>query len=391
MVPEIELTRRIGKLQQALQKEEIAGALIIQRADLYYFSGTGQNAHLFVPSEGEATLLVKKSMIRAGEESSLKEIRPFESWDNLKKTVTDKLDKGSKIGLELDVLPTNLYYRYKKLFQDCHIVDISKSIRLIRSIKSDYELALLGEAAKISAAVFEHAGSLIRENLSEIDLAAGLEAKARSLGHQGAVRMRGFNQELYFGHIMSGPSATTISFFDGPTGGSGLNPSYPQGAGPALIRRGDPILVDFVSIFDGYMIDQTRIFCIGEPAPHLKKAYDQALEIRNTLVKRGKPGISCGELYNDALQAAAEAGLEDYFMGYIHKVPFVGHGVGLELDELPVIAKHVQEPLREKMVFALEPKFIFPGEGTVGIEDTFVVKPEGLERLTLTGDELVIV
>lgn len=391
MIPYKELDRRIKKLQAAMQNKDLAGALLVQRADLFYFSGTGQNAHLFVPAEGEAVLIVKKSILRAEQESALPKIIPFKGWGELAALLAQAVPKGSKIGLENDVLPANLYFRYKKLLGDFDTADISDIIRSVRSVKSAYELEIMSKAATISEAVFSHAREILREGLREVELAGQLELKARQLGHQGAVRMRGFNQELYFGHIMSGESASAISFFDGPTGGHGLNPSYPQGAGIKEIKNNEPVLVDFVSVYEGYMVDQTRIFCLGEPPLHLQEAYNRAVEIKHTLSKEGKPGVLGSDLYLEAEIQAAKAGLANHFMGYTEKVSFVGHGVGIELDELPVIARGLDLPLEEGMVFALEPKFIFPGEGAVGIEDTFVVRQDGLEQITRFSDELQII
>lgn len=391
MIPSSDIKIRINKLQKAMQEEDISGALLVQRADLFYFSGTGQNAHLFVPAEGEPLLVVKKSMARAEQESAVKNIVPFEGWDKLASSIGKSISEGSIIGLETDVLPANLYFRYQKILKGMQITDISKVIRKIRAVKSKYEISLMLEAAKISEAVFSLARITIKEGLTEVELAGELEFQARKLGHQGAVRMRGFNQELYYGHILSGKNAAAISFFDGPTGGSGLNPSYPQGSGINIIRRNEPILVDFVSILGGYMVDQTRIFSIGKPASHLQEAYRKAVEIKKELALMGKPGVSGSELFARAEKMADQAGLSNQFMGYVEKVSFIGHGVGLELDELPVIARDLDMPLREGMVFALEPKFVFPGEGTVGIEDTFVVEKGGLKQLTLFSDELQIV
>lgn len=390
MTPFEELEKRIRKLQAAMQRDNLAGALLVQRADLFYFSGTGQNAHLFVPAEGEPALIVKRSFTRAKQESSLERIFPFQDWNSLMTVVAESVPSGAKIGLETDVLPANLYFRYQKMLSSFKIVDVSLTIRQIRAIKSPYESSLIREAAKINEAVFKHAREVIREGLTEVELAGQLEHRARTLGHQGAVRMRGFNQELYFGHILTGDNAAAISFFDGPTGGSGLNPSFPQGAGKKPIKRNEPVLVDFVSVFDGYMIDQTRIFCLGELPPHLKEAYRQAVFIKNTLAKLGKPGTSGSALYLKAEEMAAEAGLKNHFMGYTEKVSFVGHGVGIELDELPIIAGGLEQSLEEGMVFALEPKFIFPGEGTVGIEDTFIVGNKGLKQLSVFSDQLQV-
>ncbi|HOL16823.1 MAG TPA: Xaa-Pro peptidase family protein [Bacillota bacterium] len=381
-IPGHELSQRISRLQKQLQDHDMAGALLVQRADLYYFSGTGQNAHLFIPARGEAVLLVKKNLARARRESPLEAIVSMDSFTQLAAFVREVLQPGDRIGLEMDVLPANHYFRYQKILDGFNLVDVSPLIRRIRAVKSAYEVEQMREAAGLSKSVFAYASEIIREGMSEVELASSLEAFARARGHQGAVRMRGFNQELHFGHIMAGESAAAPTFFDGPTGGWGLNPSYPQGAGLNRVKRHQPILIDFVSIVNGYMVDQTRIFSLGSLPPVLDRAFNTALQIKQALMEMGRPGISGSKLYQAAADLARQAGLEEHFMGFEEKVSFVGHGVGLELDELPVIARHVELPLEEGMVFALEPKFIFPDLGVVGIEDTFLVQPHGLEAIT---------
>jgi len=391
MTPHEEIENRIKKLQAAMRERGIGASLLIQRADLFYFSGTGQNGILFVPAEGEPTLLIKKSITRAQQESAIESIIPFTGWEKLVEIIEENIPANSIIGLELDVLPAGLYLRYQEKLKNYQLDDTSSLIRQIRAIKSDYEVGQMKEAARLSKSVFLHARDKIKAGMAEVELAGHLEFHARTLGHQGAVRMRGFNQELYYGHVLTGDNAATITFFDGPTGGSGLNPSFPQGAGANVIRENEPILIDFVSVLRGYMVDQTRIFCVGELPLHLREAHRQAVRIKNTLARYGKPGVKCSELYAKAAELANEAGLTNHFMGYVEKVNFVGHGVGLELDELPLIAPGYDVPLEEGMVFALEPKFIFPAEGTVGIEDTFVVGCDGLIQLTDFSETLQII
>ncbi len=385
-----ELQQRIGRLQDAMQQKSMAGALIIQRADLFYFSGTGQNGHLFIPESGEPTLMVKKSLSRAKSESALKQIIAYSGTEQLIELVTSQIPENSAIGIEADVLPAALYFRYQKTFENYQLVDLSGIIRQIRAVKSVYEINLMRQAAAVGKLVLDYAKEIIRPGISEVELAGQLEMQARRHGHQGAVRMRGFNQELYFGHVMSGDNAAAVSFFDGPTGGSGLNPSYPQGAGTKKISKNEPILVDFVTVVGGYMVDQTRIFCLGSPAAKLQEAYALAVEIKKTLAERGKAGLCGSALYDLAFAMAEQAGLEQHFMGCPEPVSFVGHGVGIELDELPIIARGFKTELQKGMVFALEPKFIFPGAGTVGIEDTFVVESDNLEQLTTYSDQLQI-
>ena len=382
-----ELERRREKLQEQMQEQGIGGALIVQRADLFYFSGTAQEAHLFIPAQGEPILLVRRNLQRARSESSLRQVDQFTVWGDLAETIKAA---AAPIGMELDVLPVNLFRRYEKLIAPLTITDISPLIRGIRAVKSSFELEQLQKAAALGEALFTFAREICRAGMTEIELAAELEAFARARGHQGAIRMRGFNQELFFSHTMAGESAAVPSFFNGPTGGRGLNPSYPQGAGTREIRRNEPLLIDYVTVLNGYMVDQTRIFCPGRPAAKLQRAYETALQIKEELVSMGRDGANGAALYRRAFEIASAAGLEDHFMGAAEKVSFIGHGVGLELDELPVIARNHDLTLTGGMVFALEPKFVFSGEGAVGIEDTFVVRSHGLEQITRFDDALQI-
>ncbi|NMD42743.1 MAG: aminopeptidase P family protein [Firmicutes bacterium] len=390
LTPLPELKQRWEKLQEQMHKQGIGGALILQRADLFYFSGTAQEAHLFIPAQGSPLLLVRRNLQRARSESSLPQIEPFPGWDGLALLIKDALAARGPLGMELDLLPVNLYRRYAGLLAPLEITDISPPVRLIRAVKSPYELTLLHRAAALGEAAFTHVREICRTGMTEIELEARLEAFVRVRGHQGAIRMRGFNQEMFYSHTMAGKNAAVPSFFNGVTGGCGLNPSYPQGAGTDRIEPGKPLLIDFVTVLDGYMVDQTRIFCLGKPDPELLQAHEAALKIKKALIKLGRAGSNGAELYRKAQEMATAAGLEEHFMGAEEKVSFVGHGVGLELDELPVIARNYDYILTEGMVCALEPKFVYPGRGTVGIEDTFVVRPDGLEQITRFEEALQI-
>jgi Xaa-Pro dipeptidase len=175
-------------------------------------------------------------------------------------------------------------------------------------------------------------------------------------------------------------------------GGVGLSPSFPQGASYKSIRRNEPITVDFVAVFDGYIVDQTRMLCIGEPPEQLAKAYVDMVLILERAKQIAKPGASWGGVYDECLKMACEMGYQDHFMGSKGaQVSFVGHGVGVELDEYPFIAKGFNDyELQENMTFAFEPKAVFPGLGAVGVEDTFWVGAEGLKHLTFSNHELII-
>lgn len=391
--PGPELQNRIGNLQQKMQAKEIHGTLIIQKTDLFYFSGTSQQGWLYVPAEGKPLLMVFKEYERAVAESALEDVVSLVS----PKKIPEKLqERGymlpSVLGLELDVLPANLYFQFDAIFEHAKIVDVSVDIRLVRAVKSEYEIDILRRACSLSDKVASRVPEFLEPGKTEVQLAGEIEGYARSLGHQGIVRMRLFGSELFYGHLMSGSSAAVPSYLASPTGGDGVSSMIGQGAGFKKIAKNETILVDYVFALDGYISDHTRIFAMGQLPDELVRAHEAMLEIQEKVKKLAVPGAITGELYEQMISMADEKGLGEQFMGSgQRKIRFTGHGVGLELDEFPFIAKGQKLPLEAGMTIALEPKTIFPGLGVVGIENTHLVTDTGLEQLTRFEEQIYYV
>jgi Xaa-Pro aminopeptidase len=391
--PNAQLEQRIGKLQKYIKKDNIDGALILQRVDLFYFTGTIQQAHLYVPAEGDPVLMVRKSFERAKAESSIKQIlhldHPSNIPDILKAIGHAQL---ANLGMELDVLPTNMFFSFQKIFKNSAIVDISHAVRLIRAVKSPYEINIMRRAAELSDQVADWVPNILREGMSELELAGKVEAESRRLGHQGVLRMRLWGSELFYGHLLSGATGAVPSFLSSPTGGVGASPAVAQGPGFKTIQRHEPVLVDYIFSHNGYLSDHTRIFSIGPLSAELMEAHAAMLEIQQMVKKLAKPGVKSGEIYDQAHKKAKDLGYGDHFMGTgKESVRFVGHGIGLEVDEYPFLAAGQQLELRAGMTVALEPKLIFPGKGVVGIENTHVVTPDGLDSLSKYPDDIVII
>ena len=387
-----EVINRVKKLQAKLKKKGIDGALLAQKVDVYYFSGTDQNAHLWIPQEDAPLLMVRKDLGRAMEDSLIEEIIPLKSLSLLPMSIERHSKKmPSKIGIEMDVLPTSLYMIYKRLFPDAEFVDISPLIRSVRMIKSDFEISLVSRAARLADQMMEQVPDLLKEVETETELAIRLESFYRSNGHPGFIRTRQFNMECGYGHVMAGENAACPSSSPGPTGGRGLGPFYSQGASTDRIRAGDPILIDYTSNVCGYISDQTRIFSIGEIEEKLMYAHQVMLEVQEAISRQGRIGTRAGELYEMGIEIVKKAGLLDGFMGYPEPVPFIGHGIGLELDELPIIGHNSNIILEQGMVVAIEPKYVLPGRGVVGIENTFVVTATGMKKLNHFPESIYIV
>ena len=391
--PQSEIDQRTEKLRNQLEENNIGAALLVQRADLLYFAGSVQEAHLYVPVDDEPILMVFKSLDRAIAESPLRRIVPLAS----PKAVPDVLNQyGYKVpsvmGMELDVLPANLYFTYQKVFEEKSVVDISHLIRLVRAIKSVYEIDLMRRAAERSDQVAACVPALLREGMTELELAGKVEAEARKRGHQGTVRMRYWGAEVFYGHLMAGASAAMPSFPRSPTGGSGASPAVAQGPGFRPIQRHEPVLVDYVFALNGYYSDHTRIFSLGEPADEMMAAHSAMLDVQALLKKEAKPGVKSGDIYELAIERTRTLGYDKYFMGVgDDRIRFVGHGIGVELDEYPFLASGQTLELQENMILAVEPKLIFPGQGVVGIENTHRVTENGLEQFGRFQDEIFVV
>jgi Xaa-Pro aminopeptidase len=387
-----ELRSRIAGLQSWMAANHCEGFLIIQNVDLYYFSGTTQSAQLYVPVAGDPVLFCRKSQERARNECPWQVV----AIDNFK-AIPDQLSHLSlapprRLALEFDVIPVSTYLTCVNLFPKSEIIDGAQWIRNVRAVKSAYEINLLKISGQKTAELYSQIPAVIKSGKSEMDCAVEIEKIARTTRHEGIVRLRGFNQELFFGYFLSGESGAIGSFNDGATGGPGMGPFYPQGGGEKLLKAGEPIYLDYIGVYNAYNVDWTRVFVIGSLPDHLYRAFQTALDIQSEVVAKVKPGVSPAELWETALAKARTANLRDRLQGYgSSQVRFVGHGIGLEVDEWPVLAKGFNAPLEEGMVFALEPKFVFPGEGIVGIENTWAVTANGAERITVFPDDLVVI
>lgn len=392
-VPQSEIENRIKKIQKALQDNGIDGALIVQRMDLYYFSGTAQAGFLYIPAVNEPLLLVKKYFPRAREESPLNNIIEIQSIKEIPYRIVDTYEKlPETIGFELDVLPVKDFNFYQTLFNTCKCVDASPLIFKLRIKKSAWEIEQMEKTAELSRKNFEYMKEILRPGLTEIEFAGMCETFARRNGHGGLLRFRHFQAEGYPWHILSGTSGGMVGMLDAPASGEGTSVAFPCGAGNKVIEKNEPIMADFGSVLNGYHVDETRMFAIGSMPQKAQNASMAAIEIHNSVIEKAKPGITLDELFSHSVTLAKKLGYEDEYLGPKgYKVTFVAHGVGIEMSEPPFIAKGKKEPLEPGMTFALEPKLVFTDEFAAGIESVFLVTDTGARLITKVPVEAFIV
>lgn len=386
---ESEIVERLERLRNVIETKGLDGVLIGQLTDLYYFSNTDQDAQLWVPASHDPILMVRKSITRAILDSPIKKVMPLKGFQHLKDVVIGSAGRmPKKIGLEMDTLPASFLVAYQKLFPDTEMVDIAPSILGIRMVKSEYEIGCIQTAAKTADSLFNKMGEFLSEGERELDVAMKIESYLSSQGCPPIVRLRGYNFEGRLMFVISGKSASTANSAPSAIGGVGPGAFYSQGPGYKRINRNEPVVVDVAVCSDGYLSDQTRVFSLGVISDDLMRAHDTMLEVQTAVTDRAVPGTKVGDLYDLAVEIVKRSGIQKGFMGLPDSVPFIGHGVGLELDEWPVLGKNQKAVLEQGMTIALEPKIVILNQGGVGIENTYLTGPSGMERLNRFPDEI---
>lgn len=391
ITPLAELSARHRNLQLLLREQEIDAAILVQNSDLFYFTGSIQKGLYYLPAEGEPVYFVFRDHGRARMESGLCHVEELDQLKNLPAELSRfGFSTPARLGLEFDVLPVLEAERYRRLFPGVELVTVSPFVREIRAVKSSYEIEIMKDCALLADRIYEHAKTVIRVGKTDHEVMAELFCFALKEGHQGLIRMRRFNAELFFGHIFSGVDGAVPAHLDAPLGGLGTTPAIGQGAGHKPIAANEPIIIDFIAAFDGYLVDQTRTLSVGPLPDKLQQAYHDMLEIQKLLFAVARPGVSWSELYRQCLQRAYDLGYADHFMGAGRsQVRFIGHGIGIEVDEYPFIAEGFEtQVLVPGMTFAFEPKAVYPGIGAVGVENTWRVAEDGIKRLTFSNESL---
>ncbi|MCU0594968.1 MAG: Xaa-Pro peptidase family protein [Desulfobacterota bacterium] len=389
--PAEEIEARHTRLREKMGASGLDGFLVLQKMDCFYLSGTAQDALLYAFPEAKPLVLVKRELERARAESPLEHVAGLRSLRELPSLVSEHTGTGPRVlGVEMDILPARDYLRLQSLFPNSRLVDGSGILRDLRKVKSPFEIGLMRKAGDIGKRVYQEARTILKEGMTEIRFGGLLEAAAKSLGHEGLLRVRSFNYEAYSWHVLSGSVGGIVSQSDSPMGGLGLSPAFPVGASRKPMKASEPILVDFGICYHGYQADETRMFSIGKMPSKFADAYKACREIHDAVLADTRPGADCERLFFRTVELARDLGYEDSYLGPPGlQTKFIAHGIGLELNEYPFIAQGQSYPLEQGMTFAVEPKIVFPGEGSVGIENTVLVTETGCEILTPIDMEII--
>lgn len=366
-------------------------AVIVSRINQYYFTGTMQDGMLVIQRDGSVSYYVRRSFERARNESPLNEIYKMNSYRDAAESLGRDLGNAF---FETEVITVGMIGRLKKYFNIAEFNSLDKVVLSLRSIKSPYELGWMERSGKQHQDLLENVvPGLLKEGMSEADFAGEIYQKMVMHGYHGVSRFSMFQTEMIAGQMGFGESSLYPTSFDGPGGSYGMSAAVPLlGSRERKLKKGDLVFVDLGFGMNGYHSDKTQVYSFGgEPADDVLKAHRACIEVQSRLAEMLKTGAIPSEIYNTVMGELPDE-LERDFMGFgDRKVTFLGHGVGLHIDEPPVIANGFDLPLEENMVIALEPKKGIAGVGMVGVEDTYVVSPDGGRCITGGGSDIIIV
>lgn len=382
--PKSELDNRMASFCNSMNKTNPTWdtAIIVSKVNQFYFTGTMQDGFLVIKKNQSHCYFVRRSFERAKDESYLDNIVQIENFRDAAAVI------GSGCGntyFETEIIPIGYMDRLKKCFNFDNILSLDRIVLTLRSVKSAYELFWIEKSGESHKKLLEEeVPKLLREGMSEADLAGECFAKMISLGYQGISRFSMFQAEMVVGQIGFGESSLYPTNFDGPGGGFGMYPAVPlAGSRERKLKKNDLVFVDIAFGINGYHSDKTGVYCFGaKPSFEIKTAHQKCLDIMQDTAQKLICGNIPANIYNEIISNIDDEFLKN-FMGHgSRRVKFLGHGVGLHIDEYPVIANGFKEPLQENMVISLEPKYGITNVGMVGAEETFIVTKNGARCVT---------
>lgn len=385
LLPREEASLRIDRLHKAMAGAGIDGLLVADNADIFYLTGRVYAGFAYIPAWMAPLWFVRRPVELEGD--GVVYIRKPE--DMASHIVAAGLAMPRRLGLELDILSFNQAERLRSVFPGAECVDTTPMMRAMRAVKTDFEVEQMRLSGLKHEQVYRKIPKLYRVGMTDVELQVEIERISRLEGCLGVFRISGQSMEIYMGNVLAGRNADVPAPYDFAMGGRGLDPSIPGGAAGEEIKEHNAVMVDLNGNFTGYMTDMTRVFAVGSLPQEAVDAHQCSIDICRAFEREARPGVEARTLYEMCADMARERGLERYFMGHRQHAGFVGHGVGIEVNEWPVIAPRSRQILERNNTIALEPKFVIPEVGAVGIENTYVIEDTGARSLTNAPEEIV--
>ncbi len=382
-----EQTTGLLKCRQLMQQQGIDLCIVATPVNIFYLLGYIINGYVVVlKDEAEPWVFVRRPAGLKGER-----VVYFRKPEEMPALMGLDSDRVATVAMEVDTLSYAEVLRLSACLPGAKVANGDTLLRTARAVKMEQELAQIRRCGSLYCEAFRAVPELYKPGMSDHEFALAFEALLRRKGHIGIFRTFGVKMESFMGSsILVGDNADAASPYDFALGGAGMTPLLPVGDNGTVLRPGQTMMVDGGGCFGPYMTDMSRVFALGTLPELALRAHACSVQLHRRFEQQAKAGASCADIYNDALAYVREQGLEPYFMGHLQQAAFIGHGVGLQINELPVIFGRSKDVLAPGMVVALEPKFVLPGVGAVGIENTYIVHADGVECVTGEATEEIV-
>ena len=344
---------RINTLQQTAIKNKFDDFLIFNTTNITYFSGFAGATALLIPNQGKSILYVSGvNFEQAKTETNGLTVELLKRGENLIEKIANyvALQKQTKFAVDS---ATFEFWRAlaKAVGGEEKLEPANNFIRELRKVKDQQEIQLIREACNLTNIGMQVAAQAIRAGVKEKDVAAEVEYAMRKKGSDGTA----------FDTIIA----------------SGASSAFPHGScSDRTIQEGDLVVVDLGATYKFYRSDMTRTFIAGKVSEKQIKIYETVKLAQHKAFESIKPNSIGKDVDEAARKVIEEAGFGDFF---VHNL---GHGVGLEIHEAPILSPDSKDILAAGNVVTDEPGIYLPGYGGVRIEDTVLVTADGAEKLT---------
>ncbi len=377
-----DLSLRISRLQKMMIEQDIDAILLSSNISLLYLFGQIYSGVVYLPRDGAIQHFVRRPQIYDDYDSvvyirKIEDIATFIETENIR-----------TLALELDELPYSEIVRQKNIFPKAKLANATTLLRCARMIKTPYEIEAIKNGAQQHMQVYKQIKGLYHTGMSDIDFQIEIEYLMRKYGSSGIFRCFGSTMEIHMGSLLAGDNALSPSPYDFALGGAGSS-TLPLGASGKPLKEGTSVMIDMAGNYGTYLTDISRTYSIGKLTDEAYRLHNLSIRMHREVMQRAAIGDTCGEIHLRCLQIAEEKNAKDLFMGVGQQAQFVGHGLGLQINELPVLTQRSKETLKENMVIAFEPKFVLPGVGAVGIENTYLVSSSGIENLSPIEEHII--
>ncbi|HRT62463.1 MAG TPA: Xaa-Pro peptidase family protein [Syntrophales bacterium] len=376
---------RIRILQKNLKETGFSGALLFYSRDIYYYTGTAQPACLLVLPD-DYTLFV-----RGGYDFALQDIfihrerlRQERRIENIAKVSGLSGAAGKPLGTELDILTVEQFEGIRKAFPGFDFVNITPLLLEQRKRKEPEEIERIRKSCEALHAGHGAILDNLREGITELELSAVVENAHRLAGHEGIFFIRQPDFYMSRGPIASGPNIARFSGVVYTVTGVGLSPSVPAGPSMRKIAKGDMIVVDIPTHVRGYHADQSRTYCLGKASGKMRSLYEDLKQIADHVIPQMKAGMKGGDICRIAFEKASSLNRAGEFQsfGSGRYSRLVGHGVGIELNEPPILSANDTSVLDNDYVVTLELHMMDEQGGVVKLEDMIHIREGGNAILT---------